>query len=218
LNNVQLNDPEAEEPQTMARRSDHTRDELRELALAAAEKILTKEGPAGLTTRAVAARMGYTVGSLYLVFRNVDDLVHQLNARTLDELYQAMEAANARCGAADRCLLALADAYVAFAYGHEARWRLIFEHPWPQPAPDWLSERVARMFGLVEARLRTLAPRVPDAEVHKAAHALWGGVHGVCVLGLTDRLDTTGLANVQALAASLVTNYLAGFVRAGKSA
>ena len=59
----------------MARRSDHSREELREMALAATEEIIDQQGLAGLTARKVAAGIGYTVGTLYLVFRNLDDLI-----------------------------------------------------------------------------------------------------------------------------------------------
>jgi AcrR family transcriptional regulator len=195
----------------MARRSDHTRDELRELALAAAERIVTKEGPAGLTTRAVATQMGYTVGSLYLVFQNLDDLVLQLNGRTLEEMSTALQAGLADCGNDETCLLVLAQTYIRFAFEHEARWRLIFEHPMESPAPEWFSAQVARAFALVEERLLRLAPHRGRAAAHQAALALWSGVHGVCVLGLTRRLDTDGVDSVQALAASLITHYLAGY-------
>lgn len=195
----------------MARRSDHTRDELRELALVAAERILAKEGPAGLTTRAVATQMGYTVGSLYLVFQNLDDLVLQLNGRTLEEMSAALQAGLADCGRDEDCLLALAQTYIRFAFAHEARWRLIFEHPMAGPAPEWFSALAARAFALAEERLLRLAPHRNRDAAHQAALALWSGVHGVCVLGLTRRLDTTGVDSVQALAASLITNYLAGY-------
>ncbi len=187
----------------MARRNDHTREQLRALALAAARRMLEKHGPAGLTARAVAARMGYTVGSLYLVFRDREDMVWQINARTLDELYTAAQTALAR-------------AYVKFAFEHEASWRLIFEQQLPASPSSGLQERAARMFALVEAQLHALGVRRAGEPLRFASHVLWSGVHGVCVLGLTGRLEENDLVSVQRLADSLVTNYLAGFV--GKAA
>ena len=181
------------------------------MALSAAARILARQGPQGLTTRAVAAKIGYTVGSLYLVFRNLDDLVLQLDARTLDDLYAAMRTALRHDAGAVTGILALADTYIQFAFEHRARWRLIFEQPMPPHAPPWFQERVTRMFALGEEKLRVLAPHRPAEEIRQAARALWGGVHGVCALGLTDRLDETGPAPVQALARSLVRHYLAGF-------
>ena len=70
----------------MGRRSDHSRDEIREMAIAAAAEIVEKEGFQSLTARKVAGRIGYTVGTLYHVFRNFDDLVMHLNAQTIDEM------------------------------------------------------------------------------------------------------------------------------------
>lgn len=195
----------------MARRSDHSRDELRDLALGAAAYVLAKEGPDRLTTRAVAARIGYTAGSLYLVFQNRADLVWRLNAQTLDELYSELEASIDGIRASADRLRALARSYVRFAFEHEARWRLIFDQPLPNPMPDWLKDRTGRIFDLVEPLLLSMNSRQTSVSVGESANALWAGVHGVCMLGLTGRLDQNDIAAVQSLADSLVANYLAGF-------
>ncbi|MEZ5601737.1 MAG: helix-turn-helix domain-containing protein, partial [Candidatus Competibacteraceae bacterium] len=63
----------------MGRRNEHTREELRQIALEAAEELVAAQGLSGLSTRKVAARIGYTVGSLYMIFRNLDDLIAQMN-------------------------------------------------------------------------------------------------------------------------------------------
>ena len=63
----------------MGRRNEHSRAELREIALQAAEHLVAEGGLAALSTRKVAAHIGYTVGSLYLVFHNLDDLIIQMN-------------------------------------------------------------------------------------------------------------------------------------------
>lgn len=82
-----MNPRQQKEIQIMARRSDHSRDELREMALTAAEQIVLENGYESLSARKVASAIGYTVGTLYLVFENLDDLVLQVNARTLDRLH-----------------------------------------------------------------------------------------------------------------------------------
>lgn len=61
----------------MARRSDHSREEIKEMALTAALTILEEEGARGLTARKVATAIGYTVGTLYLVFKNQQEMVSQ---------------------------------------------------------------------------------------------------------------------------------------------
>lgn len=193
----------------------HSPQAIREMALAAAKRIVTREGYGALSTRRVAADIGYAVGSLYLVFKNLDDLILHLNGVTLDELHETLEATAARHAEPDTSLLALAREYIRFAFKHRARWSLVFEHA--SPRPDWFRDKVARMFELVEGRLQGLASGSPAKDVQLAARALWSGVHGVSVLALADRLHKGGLATAEKVAASLVTNYLTGFKQNQKS-
>ena len=72
----------------MARRSDHSREEIKELALNATEEIVAEAGFQALSARKVASAIGYTVGTIYLVFKNLDDLIMQVNARTLETLFK----------------------------------------------------------------------------------------------------------------------------------
>ncbi len=76
----------------MARRSDHSREEIKELALNATEEIVAEAGFQALSARKVASAIGYTVGTIYLVFKNLDDLIMQVNARTLETLFKEVSA------------------------------------------------------------------------------------------------------------------------------
>jgi AcrR family transcriptional regulator len=197
----------------MARRSDHSREELREMTITAAEQIVVEQGYAGLSARKVAAAIGYTVGTLYLVFENLDDLILHINARTLDRLHARMTASQAQCGNASDCLLQLGQVYIQFADEDPHRWAMVFEHRFSeeQVAPAWYLEKVARMFTLVEEGLEPLAGQRTRDEIKQATRALWGGVHGICILALTDNLGVTGVDSVQGLTQTLITNYLKGF-------
>ena len=183
------------------------------MALAAAGTIIQEEGYAGLSARKVASAIGHTVGTLYLVFRNLDDLVLQVNGRTLDALHARLVQATEGCRTGAGCALALGMAYLKFATEQPDRWGTVFEHSLPpgEPVPEAYLERVARIFELVEGVLRDVAPGRSQAEIAKAARALWSGVHGVCILGLTNRLDLAESGSLEELVESLITNYLTGF-------
>lgn len=198
----------------MGRRNEHSREQLRDMALDAADAIVTAQGAAGLTARKVAAAIGYTVGSLYMAFRNLDDLIVQLNARTLDELYRDLAATVAAVPDPAQRVAALGRAYIDFACAHPHRWRLIFEHRLPagEPLPDWYLEKVSRFFRLVQDCLAPLAPRRTPDQLSLAAQALWSGVHGVCILGLDDKLEVAGRRSLREVADSLIRHYLAGFI------
>ena len=197
----------------MARRSDHSREEIREMALSAAEQIVVEQGYKGLSARKIATAIGYTVGTLYLVFQNLDDLVLHINARTLDRLHARMTQSLANSGDARDYLLQLGQVYIRFAIDDPHRWAMVFEHRFSgdQAVPAWYQEKITRMFALVEEGLEPLAGRRPQQEITQAAAALWGGVHGICILALTDNLGVAGVDSVQELAQSLISNYLEGF-------
>ena len=197
----------------MARRSDHSREELREMAITAAEQIVVEQGYEGLSARKVAAAIGYTVGTLYLVFENLDDLILHINARTLDRLHANMNASQTRCNDASDCLLQLGQVYIRFADDDPHRWAMVFEHRFSedQVVPAWYQEKIARMFALVEEGLEPLAGQHTREAITQASRALWGGVHGICILALNDNLGVTGVDSVQDLTRTLITNYLKGF-------
>ncbi|MGX2039305.1 TetR/AcrR family transcriptional regulator [Methylocaldum sp. MU1018] len=199
----------------MARRSDHSRDEIREMALRATETIVEREGPTGLSTRKIANEIGYTAGSLYLIFENLEDLIVQVNARTLTELALELDRATVRKSDPKAVLAELGLAYLRFAASHPGRWNLIFGRgaPAANASPDWYRGRVLVLFDRVEKILAALAPTRKPADVALAARALWGGVHGVCTLALTDKLGNTGLSDAEKLAVSLIENFLSGWMR-----
>ncbi len=197
----------------MARRSDHSREELTNMALEAAERIVSNDGPQALTARAVATAIGYSPGTLYLVFRNLDDLVFHLNARTLDELGEKLYEAVAWAEGPNETLRVLARAYIRFARDNPHRWNLVFTHHLSEAetAPAFYQSRIDTLFAGVE---EVLAPLGTESLTHAAssARALWGGVHGICALGLTGKLRLAGGASMESLADTLVNNFLIGYM------
>jgi AcrR family transcriptional regulator len=193
----------------MARRSDHSRGQITEMALAAAETILVNEGLPALTARRIAQAIGYTVGTLYLVFENLDDLVLQVNGRTLDHLYGALSRAADAAPPGPARVEALAHGYLDYARAQHRRWSALFLHQLPagQPFPAWYGAKIAAMFNLVEAALDGLSTGGGAPDLTIAARALWSGVHGICILDSTGRL---GPVAAQDLIDSLVSNYLRG--------
>jgi len=197
----------------MARRSDHSREEIKEMALDAAATILEQQGAKKLTARSVANAIGYTVGTLYLVFKNLDDMVLHLNARTLDELHDWLVARSEPSAAPQPQLQALADAYIDYAVRHPARWNLLFESIAgdDQDLPDWYMARLGKVFGLIEGALKPLADHQGEEAIVQAARVLWASVHGICTLKIRHRLDLAGGQTTGEMAAMLIDNFLAGF-------
>lgn len=195
----------------MARRSDHTREELQEMALTAAETLLDEQGGAALSTRKVAAAIGYSVGSLYLIFKNLDDLCWQINARTLEGLTQVLDQQSIDQSPRDR-LKSYANAYLDYAREWSHRWALLFDHSTDEgDAPEWLQEKIAMLFSRVEIDLAELYPNETPEKITLAARTLWGGVHGITQLKMRDKLFFGGDSAAQLMTDSLIDRYLDGW-------
>ena len=195
----------------MARRSEHTREQLHELILNAAQQLIVAKGLAGLSARAIAREIGYTPGTIYLVFANLDDVILHVNARTLDRLRVPMQQAAAAHAESTDQLLHIARAYAEFARAHPNLWRACFEHRLPEtvPGPDYIDTRIGALVELIMGPLAQVSG-AQGAALDAAAQALWSGVHGVCILTLTGKLHMVGGQATEHLTDDLVSNYLAG--------
>jgi AcrR family transcriptional regulator len=194
----------------MGRRNEHSRDELKALALRAAGDIVAENGAAALSMREVARRIGYTVGALYLVFTNLDDLIVHLNEQTIMELRASLERIRGRTNQPAQNLRLLVAAYLGFALLHTARWRLVFEHRLPdgQKSPPTYAGHTAAIFTLVSDRLREAGITRDAATTAELATALWSGAHGICMLAVTGKLQVATQASVQRLLDVLLDRFL----------
>lgn len=191
----------------MARRSDHTREELTELAIAAAVELIEEHGFAQFSARQVAAKIGYTVGTIYNVFGSHDALLFHVHARTLDHWYDFLQARLKR--AKSDPLRVLARGYVEYARIHYNRWLGLFEHHRDKsaPVPEWYEARIKRFFAMLEDTIPSAAGR----KTKRDAQVLWAGIHGISVLSFTGRLDLVGAESTDTLVNALIDNYLDGF-------
>ena len=192
----------------MARRSDHSREELHDLALEAAKRIAEKKGLRGLSSRGIAREIGYTIGTIYNLFDDFDDIIVHLNASTLDSLYDALVKVRLGKGP-ERDLIAIAKAYAGFTNRNTMLWGMLFEHRLPEDKllPDWYHERVYRLYGLIETVLEPLFGAQQKKKKHHTARVLWGSLHGIMLLSIQDKIggeDSTHLVE------TMVTNFARG--------
>ncbi len=193
----------------MPPRGEHSRAELRALILDAAGAISEAEGLKGLTARAIASRIGYSPGTLYNVFDDLDDLVIQLNAGTLDALHRRLSQVPHE-GDPERDILALARAYVGFARHRSHHWNLVFEHT-PSDGrdlPEAYHQRIGQLLALVSAALAPLFPPGEERQRDHAARVLWSAAQGITALAGAGKLARA--ESVDGMLRDLVTYHLRG--------
>jgi hypothetical protein len=153
--------------------------------------------------------IGYTVGSIYMVFANMADLVMHIKANTVDDLTEQLQQVP-DC-APERYIAELAKTYLKFASRNFNRWSMIFVQD-AEP-PEWYQEKINQIFNQVEAQFAQLAPSCSSQQSKQAARALWSGVHGICALFLTGELDAAGINDVENTIVLLVRSFMCGWVQ-----
>jgi len=195
----------------MARRSDHSREELYGMAMNAARDIVQQEGVRALTARSLAAAIGYSPGTLYNLFQNLDELTLHVNASTLDALHTSVSQ-DGRSGNPEADLTRMMKRYLAFLEENPALWTAIFEYRRTSgdELPGWYLDRVERLMQLVEDAIAPLFAPNEKTELREAASVLWSSLHGICTLAQDGRLSLVSAQSVPQMAESLIANYLVG--------
>jgi AcrR family transcriptional regulator len=172
----------------MARRGHHTLEEIKNMVLATAEDLVVQGGLPLLTARRIATKINYTVGSIYMVFEGMNDLIMHLKGRFLDDM--AEEMGRVQRATSKHCLEELADVYIRYASQHFNRWCMVFEHRLPEDtqAPDWYQNKVENLYRKFEDQFAQLSPELPSVQRKQTALAFLGGLHGICVFKLTTPL------------------------------
>lgn len=122
---------------------------LRESLLQAAEALLAERGALGLSLRDVAKLAGVSHAAPYHHFSSLDELLAAVAQRGFVQLGDAMAAAAGGTDVREN-LLAICEAYVAFALQQPAQFRLMFgpllgrKHEYPE-----LRDSAERSFGVL---------------------------------------------------------------------
>ncbi len=198
-------------PEKQSRRSATVlrHDTLEAALVDAAEAVIAADGLFALRARALAERVGCSVGAIYSVFPDLDAVILAVNARTLAQIDRAM-----RDGAMDDAaataepvahLVGLATAYLDYAAGARRRWAALFLHTMGggRTAPEWYARQQAAAFSHVEAPLGRLCPMLPPAERASLARGLFSAVHGMVALGLDEKVAAMSLAALREQVATI---------------
>ena len=158
--------------------------DVREQLFGAAERVLLRDGPSALTSRAVTDEAGVAKGVLHRHFADFDDFLAELVRDRAARIASQSAALRDRAGTgtvAGNIAVALADlfgsvadailALVIFRDGLRARLR----ETWPRGVP--LTREIAAMIGDYLAVERDLGRVAPDADIPVLAPMLVGAVH-----------------------------------------
>jgi AcrR family transcriptional regulator len=158
-------------------------EQLRDEIIATASRMLGETGNvADLSLRAVARAVGVAATSIYLHFRNLDELIAAVKIRYLEEFGAALTAAADVAGADPWARSrARAHRYVSYGLEHRGRYFVMFSASMIMgPLKETVSAVGNAVFESVRADVTTLVGDAADS--HLLAVHFWTALHGIVTL------------------------------------
>lgn len=195
----------------MGRRSVHSPEELRQLILDASQTIVERNGITGLSAREIARMIGYSPGTLYNIFENLDDVLLtlqvQLMGRTVEHLKRVPLGHDG-----EKNIEALSNAYVDFALVNRRMWNLFLAHNLPAgktvPAP--FHDYTNSLVDIVKGALAQVAPNLSSEDLDTTARSFLAGLNGIMAFAATEKGVYITPATAQTYAKDLTSTFLKG--------
>jgi AcrR family transcriptional regulator len=175
--------------QAIRHRQEREKQELRQAILAAAGELFLEQGYERFSLRKVAERVGYSPTTIYLYFRDKDDLLFTVVEEGFERFAQQLAAAAQSQEDVWERLIALGRAYVAFGLQNPVYYQLMFMQradflthtPVGESQPRIMSFQVLRQ--TVQQAIDAGVLRPGDAENY--SDVLWALVHGMVSLAIS---------------------------------
>jgi AcrR family transcriptional regulator len=175
-------------------RREREREERRNEILDAAEVVFLAKGFVDTTMDEVAAGAELSKGTLYLYFKNKDELYVATCLRTLRRVVELYEAVAERGGTGLETLRELGRAYIDFARNNKQHFRVAMSWMWSNFVvdPDTASftsyqTLIQRLYGITQSTIergRQDGSIRADVEPQKLAIQMWGGTLGMLLLSI----------------------------------
>lgn len=171
----------------MARRKDHTREELKEIVMDTCLHICEKEGFQALTARRIAGEIGYAPGTIYNLYSSMDELYMAVNLGIMQNLYDVLSNIPQKDNLYEQ-LCTMAQFYYQFTQDHKNHWLMLFQHQLPgnEEYPDWFASEVSKIFEPLEELLKPIYPDIVKRKM--ASRGLWASIHGIIFLEATGKI------------------------------
>lgn len=178
--------------------------QLRSAIVDAAAETVRVSGVGALQARKLAASARCSVGTLYNVCGSMDEVLAEVNLRTLARLKDVLSAAStqAQDPTAEGRLCVLGGAYISYAVNNATSWRALVTGSGSARAAGPSEVDVSAGYEGVIAVFRGIAENEPDAEA--LAYAVFSAVHGLSLVAVDPVLGAVQRPDPQAVLRLLV--------------
>jgi AcrR family transcriptional regulator len=165
-------------------RRERERETVRRKILEAAQELFATEGYERVTMRRVADAIEYSPTTIYLHFKDKNELVHELCQQNFSKLIQAIDPGNVPADPIEALRL-MGMAYARFGIENPNHYRFMFLTPFgPDHTPSEAGQGAFQLLRDAVAR-GVLAHRFRMDDVDTIAQVLWSSLHGSVSLLIT---------------------------------
>lgn len=167
--------------------------DVRERIREVAERQIAADGIAALSLRSIATELGWTAASLYRYFANKAELLDALRVAAHNRFSEHIEAAHDSTDDLWARSRAIGDAYIDFAETEPAAYQIMFAY---EQGDDEKSEELREAerrshLTLITYVREMAAAGLLEGDPDAIAHAYWATIHGLIVLRMAGKLNTS---------------------------
>lgn len=180
------------------------KEDLRELILQGAQKLFVEKGIEQTTIRSIADAINYSVGTVYVYFKNKDAILHALHTQGFVELSGQFSVLSSVTDPMER-LKAMGRVYIRYALQNPDMYDLMLTVRAPMA---FLSAMNAEEWNEGKATFDALKTTVDQCmkaghfsghELEPLTFMIWSLVHGLCSLDIGHRAKGVNLKNPAAI-------------------
>ena len=151
----------------------------------AAREMFVAEGYANVSMRKIADKIGYSATTIYLYFKDKNDLLHQICEQTFARLATNIKAINMLSDNPLEKLRSGLREYVYFGLKHPSQYEIVFITPLPVKVETEFEQTNGKMaFDTLRTVIQECvsANLLKQTDVELISQTLWAGIHGVTSL------------------------------------
>lgn len=202
-------------------RRQQEKENLRQTILDTAREMFAEEGYASVSMRKIADKIEYSPTTIYLYFKDKNDLFRQICEETFARLGQKLQSIGVKHGKSIEGLRAGLRAYVEFGLEHPKHYEVTFMMPLMEKLKETAEHEYSDSLGkkafdyLRNGVLDCMeSGEIEKGDVALVSQTLWAGIHGVTSLLIGH--EGFPFVEKKALVDSVIDTMLKG-LRAGKT-
>ncbi len=166
------------------------KEEMRSLILTTAMKLFVEEGFGNISIRRIADKIEYSPATIYLYFKDKDEILYALHTEGFEELYKRQLGVQSIDDPRER-LKKHGEIYIRFALDHPEYYNLMFIERGPAKKfaenDQWTVGRRSYEFFQQDVQRAIDAGVLPRGSANIATFSLWSLAHGIVALILRNR-------------------------------